>query len=578
MANTSHSSNVLARSVFLQIVALAALVTAVVAAVLTVQSSMIASTVAKEGIQRVAEENIVNLTAASGGAIKFGKIESIQEMLDAVVQSRPDAYYAFAVDADGQVVAESGQTSTAEISALMGLVRAAMSGEERQVSESGFMVAEHVVFGKNNTVVGAIATAWTPDVALAQIAREKYVMVAVAVALFAVQMIVFGLILKRRISRPLEALGAAMDHVAQGDYAVDIPAQKRVDEIGQIANALGGMTAKLNEAREESRLRDLARQEQERVVQQLTRALQALAEGDLQGQLDQPFPDGYDGLRTNLNDAKRNLREMILSVVEGAGHVREGVGAISTASDNLAHRTETQAATLEETAAALEEMTASIVSAADMAKTADGHVNDAQHDASNGEKIVQGAVAAMKEIEASSKEISQIIGVIDDIAFQTNLLALNAGVEAARAGESGRGFAVVAAEVRALAQRASDAAKEISGLISTSVDQVERGSALVLNTGEALQKIVSNTNQIRQVVADITVATREQSTGLSEINTAMTQLDSVTQQNAAMVQEATASCHDLTREADKLVTQTRNFQVQSSGASYSAEWDGTLAA
>ncbi|KIC35150.1 methyl-accepting chemotaxis protein, partial [Leisingera sp. ANG-M7] len=239
-------------------------------------------------------------------------------------------------------------------------------------------------------------------------------------------------------------------------------------------------------------------------------------------------------------------------VIAAAASIRNGASEISQASDDLSHRTESQAATLEQTAAALDELTASVKSAAEGARSVEATMEDAKQEARNSGEVVQSAVSAMTEIEESSNKISQIISVIDDIAFQTNLLALNAGVEAARAGEAGRGFAVVASEVRALAQRSSDAAMEIKTLISDSSGQVARGVDLVGKAGDALQSIVSQVTHISQLVSGIAEGAAEQSTGLNEINTGVTQLDQVTQQNAAMVEEATAAGHMLKTDAGKL--------------------------
>jgi methyl-accepting chemotaxis protein len=234
---------------------------------------------------------------------------------------------------------------------------------------------------------------------------------------------------------------------------------------------------------------------------------------------------------------------------------------MSVSSDDLSRRTENQAATLEETAAAMDELTASVRSAANGAREVEGVVGNARKDAEESEPVVKNAVAAMTEIESSSEEISQIIGVIDDIAFQTNLLALNAGVEAARAGEAGRGFAVVASEVRALAQRSSDAAKQIKTLISESSGQVERGVSLVGQAGDVLTKIAGHINHISGLVGEIASGAEEQSIGLGEINIGVTQLDKVTQQNAAMVEEATASSHALNGDATELSEVVSRFKL-----------------
>ena len=241
--------------------------------------------------------------------------------------------------------------------------------------------------------------------------------------------------------------------------------------------------------------------------------------------------------------------------------VRSGAEEITQASDDLSRRTEQQAASLEETAAALDQITATVRHTAEGASEARNTVSAAKADAERSGAVVREAVQAMGGIETSSKQIGHIIGVIDEIAFQTNLLALNAGVEAARAGDAGRGFAVVATEVRALAQRSAEAAKEIKALISASGQQVEAGVKLVGETGKALERIVAQVAQLNRLVADIAASAQEQATGLHEVNTAVNQMDQVTQQNAAMVEESTAASHGLSGEAKELARLVGQFNL-----------------
>jgi len=242
-----------------------------------------------------------------------------------------------------------------------------------------------------------------------------------------------------------------------------------------------------------------------------------------------------------------------MAAVSGATHaIRSGAGEISTAADDLSRRTEQQASSLEETAAALEQITVTVKKTAEGAKHARDVVSTAKVDADKSGEVVREAMAAMTGIDKSSKQISQIIGVIDEIAFQTNLLALNAGVEAARAGDAGRGFAVVASEVRALAQRSAEAAKQIKGLISASTAQVGQGVKLVAQTGEALGRIVAQVVEINGVITDIAASAQEQATGLQQVNAAVNEMDGVTQKNAAMVEETTAASHALAGETEQL--------------------------
>jgi methyl-accepting chemotaxis protein len=304
-------------------------------------------------------------------------------------------------------------------------------------------------------------------------------------------------------------------------------------------------------------------EDQNTVVAALGEGLKKLSDGDLESDLTHSFPPDYEELRANFNLAVSSLRVAVGAVTQNVESIRSETSEITTAADDLSRRTERQAATLEQTAAALDELTSSVRSAAEGADAASRMSADAKSNAQQGGDVASRAVQAMDEIKTSSQQISKITSVIDDIAFQTNLLALNAGVEAARAGEAGRGFAVVATEVRALAQRSSDAAREINTLISNSADQVQQGVDLVDRTGSALSAIVSSVSEISERVADIASSAREQSAGLNEINVAVNELDHVTQQNAAMFEETTAASHALTAEADALAKAVAKFHIGS---------------
>ncbi|NNE78886.1 MAG: HAMP domain-containing protein [Silicimonas sp.] len=296
------------------------------------------------------------------------------------------------------------------------------------------------------------------------------------------------------------------------------------------------------------------------VVDALQEALTSLSQGDLKVRIDDALADDYEALRGNFNSAVTALDTAISEILDRSETILGEADNVSSAAGDLSHRTERQAATLEETAAAISELTASVASAASGAKQANDVVSEARANASASGEVVQQAVDAMGEISASSEQISRIIGVIDEIAFQTNLLALNAGVEAARAGDAGRGFAVVASEVRALAQRSSEAAREITDLISTSGDHVKKGVSLVDKAGHALTEIVGAVGGIAEHVSAIAASAREQSTGLEEINAAMSQLDQVTQKNVAMFEETMAASQTVTAEANSLVGITRRFE------------------
>ncbi|MFN3522752.1 MAG: methyl-accepting chemotaxis protein [Phenylobacterium sp.] len=310
---------------------------------------------------------------------------------------------------------------------------------------------------------------------------------------------------------------------------------------------------------EAERAASQARQEQ--AVSEVASGLSALAAGDLTYRIEAELSGEYRKLQTDFNQAMTRLQEVMKTIYATAGGIQSGTGEISSAADDLSHRTEQQAASLEETAAALDEITATVRRTAEGARQAQNAVTSARADADASGAVVRNAVTAMGEIEQSAKQISQIIGVIDEIAFQTNLLALNAGVEAARAGEAGRGFAVVASEVRALAQRSAEAAKEIKALINASTEQVGQGVKLVGETGEALERIVGQVAQITELVTEIAASAQEQATGLQQVNTAVNQMDQMTQQNAAMVEESTAASHALAQEGEELARLMGEFRL-----------------
>ncbi len=302
-------------------------------------------------------------------------------------------------------------------------------------------------------------------------------------------------------------------------------------------------------------------EEQKSVVEALRVGLNELSLGDLTISIDAPFGNDYEGLRADFNRTVESLANTMMAVVENAESIRNETAEISNTADTLSRKTEDTAATLEETALSLDQLTKSVKVAAEGAAQADSIVEDAKIKAQHGGDVIKNTVLAMDGIAESSDKITNIINVIEDIAFQTNLLALNAGVEAARAGDAGRGFAVVASEVRALAQRSSDAAREINGLIAESGKQVKHGVDLVDQTGNALKEIVQSVSEISRHVSSIAESAHQQSTGLDEINAAVTSLDRSTQQNAARFEETTAASHALNNDATELAETVDRFKT-----------------
>ena len=353
-------------------------------------------------------------------------------------------------------------------------------------------------------------------------------------------------------------------------FAANALSQAKADEatarVVDASAALEVSRAEADRIAAEKRARDLdVAREQALIVEQTAAGLSALARGDVTYRIPGRFPGQYAKLQDDFNSAISALQSDLTVIGANARSIVSGAGEISDASDDLSMRTEQQAASLEQTAAALDQITATVNRTASGAKEASATVQAARNDAEVSGVVVKDAISAMDAIHASAHQITQTIGVIDEIAFQTNLLALNAGVEAARAGDAGRGFAVVASEVRALAQRSADAAKEIKVLISSSTTQVNAGVALVGQTGEALLRIMGRVAEIDGLVSEIAASTQEQATGLREVNTAVNTMDQVTQQNAAMVEESTAASQSLTNEAGQLVDLIARFQLVEDG-------------
>lgn len=361
---------------------------------------------------------------------------------------------------------------------------------------------------------------------------------------------------RRAVGQEIESLSAAIARIADGDLDVHIDYTHRDDQLGALARAA-------DKLRETSRAKQQSDAELADMADKVSVSLRSMSQGDLTVRLTD-LGSGYIRLQEDFNSAIAQLHDTISSVSDAAVDIRSGAKEISQASDDLASRTEQHAAELAHAAEAVDQITGSLKETADVATQANQGVLEAVTEARHGGEVVDKAVHAMTNIEKSSAEISQIINVIDGIAFQTNLLALNAGVEAARAGDAGKGFAVVASEVRALAQRSAEAAKDIKALINTSSAEVEEGAQMVRRAGEALEQITGRIDGITVMVTQISSSAASQSAKLAEINHAMGKMDQVTQQNAAMVEESTAAARSLLQEADGLTDRVGGFSCQSS--------------
>lgn len=357
-----------------------------------------------------------------------------------------------------------------------------------------------------------------------------------------------------RICTPYVNTVLRMEALAAGDTATPIMYTDYKDCVGRMTKAMATFRDNAVEVEQ-------AREAQDRIVRELSDGLDKLGQNVLDYRIEEAFPGAYDSLRQNYNAALQSLGDTVRSVRSSAAAALNGASEIRAASDDLALRNEQQAASLEETAAAMNQVTEAVKETANSAAEVRHTITEAHHQATEGGEVVQRAIGAMAEIERSSQEINQIISVIDGIAFQTNLLALNAGVEAARAGDAGKGFAVVANEVRALAQRSADAAKDIKTLITASTEKVGEGVGLVGETGELLSKIVARVGEISGLVTAIADSAQQQASNLQSVNTAVGDMDRMTQQNAAMVEQSTAAARSLADEANELTDIVARFST-----------------
>nr|WP_281048290.1 HAMP domain-containing methyl-accepting chemotaxis protein [Shinella granuli] len=438
-------------------------------------------------------------------------------------------------------------------------------------------------------LVAFIMTQTENEVAAADNAANDAFFLSLAIASAAVLISLSGIyVIVARVANPIQRITDAMRRLAGGDVESEVPFTGRRDEIGAMAGAVQvfreNAIERLRLEREAEMNRSLGERERlERealkaqeaadvkfAVDNLAAGLSKLSNGDVSYRIGNRFTATLDGVRGDFNSSAAKLQSALARVAENARGIDAGANEIKAATDDLAKRSEQQAAAVEETAAALEEITTVVKDSARRAHEAGQLVAGARSHAEQSGVVVRRAVGAMEQIEKSSNEISNIIGVIDEIAFQTNLLALNAGVEAARAGEAGKGFAVVAQEVRELAQRSANAAKEIKALIIASKAQVQEGVQLVGDTGRVLETIVTEVQEINRHVSAIVEAAQEQSSGLQQINTAVNQMDQDTQKNAAMVEETTAATHSLSREVVSLNELLALFKLSETAPQVSA--------
>ncbi|NSY07232.1 HAMP domain-containing protein [Agrobacterium tumefaciens] len=473
------------------------------------------------------------------------------------------------------------------------LGRTASTVDEALASQKAFGTECQPVFAKIGAKLTQIATDISNRSAqqsddLSDISQRTALITVAAVVLGFITVVVIGYFaISSWLVTPIRGLVGTMQTLAEGNLSVNVEGTDRRDEVGTMAKAVevfkdNELKARRLEAdaaqvrnqseAERQRTADIDRRraaEMAEATSGLAEGLKHMANGDLSYQLKTPFSAEFESLRADFNIAVNQLSKTLLSVADVTATIDNGSRELSSSASDLSQRTETQAASLEETAAALDQITSNVSNSTRRTEEARIVAVEANRSAQTSGQVVATAVDAMKRIESSSSQISNIIGVIDEIAFQTNLLALNAGVEAARAGEAGKGFAVVAQEVRELAQRSAQAAKEIKELIRNSADEVQNGVKLVTATGDALKIIESHVIAINTQLDAIATSAREQSVGLAEVNSAVNQMDQVTQHNAAMVERATASSASLAGDAEKLRQIVGQFKLDGAMASTS---------
>ncbi len=421
---------------------------------------------------------------------------------------------------------------------------------------------------------GAEALSQKSDEIYAQ--ARKFTIGAVGFGLLAALVLLFTLM--RTIGTPINRMSEAVKRLVEGDMEVHVPATKRKDELGSLARAL-------------ERFKDLfaadqqrARQEEERAreaqvtIDAIGNGLTALAQGNLTFRVEENGHGALAKLHVDYNEAVSRLAEVLHDIVDGCNTIRTGTSEIASASSDLSQRTERQAESIGHASRTLNDFAGMVKLSADNARQTSSRLGVARQTAEAVDQTAKQAVSAMRSIEASSQEMADIISTIDGLAFQTNLLALNAGVEAARAGQSGAGFAVVASEVRTLAQRSAEAAAKIRALVTTSGSQIQQGVALVESSGDALLQIVSEVTSVSELVGEIAEAAQKQANGIADISGMVNEMDQATQQNAAMVEESSASTRNLYEETGRLVEKLATFDVGKTLARSSARGGQQFAA
>jgi methyl-accepting chemotaxis protein len=552
--------------------------------------------------QRVAE---INSLRAANGALVLAAMDSIVDRADRKVAPERIAIMnealelmAREVDIVRDLAIESGKADpTTDYLADLETLRKGVTVDLPKLIESGadmasFAAIDDVIDGAGDRVSELLVSLTVEGLAFAHasVADAQWqteLALYLQIALGLTGMILLGILFpvhSTAIRRGVDGIKSSLERLRNDDLDTPVEGRDRGDEFGAMAQAAESLRQSALDKRQltETARRDRERNEAERAgresarlqeetqvrfaVDALATGLSHLAEGDLTIVLKQPFRPDLEQVREDFNRALERLQVVISEVKGNSGSIEANAHQMRSAADDLARRTEQQAASLEQTSAALEEITSTVRTSSTRADEANTMVTGTKANAEQSGKVVSDAMSAMERIEAASNEIGKIINVVDEIAFQTNLLALNAGVEAARAGEAGKGFAVVAQEVRELAGRAAGAAKDIKTLVARSSSEVRTGVQLVGATKDSLEHIVADVSRISEIVRAIATSANEQSVGIQEINAAISQMDQMTQQNAAMVEQTNASSHTLAQDAGRLTELMRQFHVSDNQA------------
>ncbi|KQW27431.1 chemotaxis protein [Rhizobium sp. Root274] len=525
----------------------------------------------------------------AAGGVKWGKADAVAETYT-LYRDNPDldlVQFA-ALTADLKMVNSwrrdgvEGLAADDAITAALKTPPEALVFDESNLGSGVVSVIAPLPRDKAGKISGYVYTTWSAQKMQATVKRNAMVSIGAQTAVITVAIFAFLIAMRSLVGTPLGTLSARISALQAGDLETPVVYQKNGDEIGFLARALEqfrrdaiATLADRQRAEEQQRTIDSERarntelteesaRTQRLIMERVGDALAMLAQGKLAAQLQDLGPE-FTQLRQDFNAMVESVTAAISSIKTASIAVENGAGELADQTQQLAKRTEQQAATLEETAAALDEVTVTVQTSSRKAEQAGQMVGEAKAEARESAEVVRRAIGAMDRIQNSSSQIGQIIGVIDEIAFQTNLLALNAGVEAARAGEAGKGFAVVAQEVRELAQRSANAAKEIKQLVAVSSTEVAGGVSLVNETGEALLKIEGRIGTITETIMAMVASYREQSSGLQEINQAINGMDQATQQNAAMVEETSAACHELLTQSRVLQQAANRFDLDGAG-------------